>query len=211
MARGELHGMRSRFDHILQLKVTLRQVRPPVWRRIQVPCTYSFWDLHVAIQDAMGWLDYHLHAFKLRDHATRILLEIGSLSEDDFEDEPVVLPGWDIPVARHLTLADRKTDYLYDFGDSWEHAIVLERVGPRDSSLHYPVCVAGRRACPPEDCGGSWGYKELLEALADPNHKEHDALLTWVGGSFDPEEFDAASVRFDDPKERWKHAFLERQ
>jgi hypothetical protein len=201
--------MKNRFDHLLQFKVRLKDVKPPVWRRIQVPCTYTFWDLHVAIQDAMGWLDYHLHALEVRERTMGALLEIGIPPEDEFEGEPVVLPGWEIPAARHLTLADREVDYLYDFGDGWKHAVVLEKVGPRDSSLHYPVCVGGRRACPPENCGGPWGYKELLEALADPEHDEHETLVAWMGGSFDPEEFEAASVRFDDPEKRWERAFLE--
>ena len=203
--------MKNRFDHVLQFKVTLKGVKPLVWRRIQVPCTYTFWDLHVAIQDAMGWSDCHLHAFTLRDSPKRILMEIGIPSEDDLPDAPIVYPGWMVLVARHITLADRNAEYAYDFGDGWEHTVLLEKIIPRDPSLNYPVCVAGRRACPPEDCGGPWGYRDLLEALADPKHKEHDTLLTWVGGSFDPEEFDPAAVRFDDPQERWKLAFLERE
>ena len=125
--------MANHFDHILQFKVTLLGIKPPIWRRIQVPCTYSFWDLHVAIQDAMGWLDYHLHQFSVRVPGSRKPILIGIPDENGFLDDPEILPGWELPVARFITLADRRTKYDYDFGDGWEHSVILERIEPRKS------------------------------------------------------------------------------
>jgi hypothetical protein len=83
--------------------------------------------------------------------------------------------------------------YVYDFGDDWVHKVVVEKVLPADPRISYPVCVAGKRACPPEDCGGVWGYREFLAAISDPDHPEHEEMLEWVGGAFDPEEFDPSN------------------
>lgn len=96
-------------------------------------------------------------------------------------------------------------DYIYDFGDGWEHRIESEKILPRDENIEYPICIAGKRACPPEDCGGIWGYKEFLEAIRDPEHENHEELLEWVGGEFDPEAFDPKKVYFEDPDERRKY------
>ncbi len=200
--------MEKRYDHILQFKISLKGVSPPIWRRLQVPCTYTFWDLHVALQDAMGWLDYHLHMFDLRDPITRKRVMIGIPDDDGFEDDIAFLPGWTLLVVNFLTLANRTATYTYDFGDDWRHTVRLERIESRDKKRKYPVCLAGRRACPPEDCGGIFGYFEFLEAIKNPNHEEHQNMLKWVDGHFDPEYFDRTSVLFDDPHERWKKAFI---
>ena len=201
--------MKNRFDHILQFKVTLRDIRPPVWRRIQVPCTYTFWDLHVAIQDAMGWLDCHLHMFSIRNPVDGTRTEIGIPVDDPFMDERPQLVGWEVPIANYFTLMSRKATYDYDFGDNWQHSVVLEQVAPADASASYPACVAGRRRCPPEDCGGVFGYERFLEIVRDPTHEEYEGTLTWAGGGFDPEGFDRARVSFDDPEKRWNIAFGE--
>ena len=199
--------MPNRFDHILQVKITLLGIKPPIWRRIQIPSHYSFWDLHVAIQDAMGWMDSHLHMFRLHDPKSRKPIFIGIPDEDGFFDDPEILPGWDFPVSRFITLADRSTKYEYDFGDGWSHSVSLERIEPRQPKRQYPVCIAGRRACPPEDCGGIPGYYRVLEAIGDSTDDEHDSMLEWVGGSYDPDAFDKTTVTFDDPHERWIQAF----
>jgi hypothetical protein len=201
-----------KFDHVFEFKITLRGIKPPVWRRIQVPCTYSFWDLHVAIQDAMGWLDYHLHQFEMSVPLSNSKLCVGIPMD---EDEPApglpdVMPGWHLPIAACFTLASRTAKYEYDFGDGWEHTVALERIFPRPKATKYPRCVAGRRACPPEDCGGPWGYQNLLEALRDPQHEEHTQSLKWLGRAFSSEQFDISLVRFDDPQERWNRAFARR-
>lgn len=191
----------------LQFRVVLRDIEPPVWRSIEVPASYTFWDLHVAIQDSMGWQDCHLHAFRARNPETAELDQVGIPGDVPFEGEPEVLPDWDVPVADYLFQAGDHAAYEYDFGDGWEHEVILEAVGKRQARIKYPRCLAGERACPPEDCGGPWGYAELLQAIADPNHEAYASTMTWLGGPFNPEAFDASHVRFDDPGKRWRIAF----
>ncbi|MBK5250250.1 MAG: plasmid pRiA4b ORF-3 family protein [Actinomycetales bacterium] len=173
-------------ESIHQLKVSLRNVRPPVWRRLQVASDTSLGDLHVILQAAMGWEDYHLHLF--------------SIGGETYADDRVE-GGWDGPphdedLARmdQVTPVGARLRYEYDFGDRWEHDIVVEKVLPPEPTVTYPRCLAGRRACPPEDCGGPWGYANLLEAIADPKHPAHEELLEWVGAEFDPEALDTAAV-----------------
>lgn len=216
-ARGALHPwngdiedkVTSRADAVFQIKVTLRGIRPLIWRRLQVPATYSFWDLHVAIQDAMGWRDCHLHEFRVQPAPRRHSLRIGIPDDDAFEGDRPILPGWDVPIAKYLDARRNLASYVYDFGDDWRHRLVLERVVPRLPGNRYPVCIAGERKCPPEDVGGVPGYEEFLRAIADPDHEEHDSYLSWVGGSYDPDAFDPQSVRFWDPEKRWRIAFLD--
>ncbi len=191
--------MKKNFEYVYQFKITLKGIKPPIWRRIQVPETYSFWDLHVAIQDAMGWTDTHLHVFEIRDPETGTITEIG-IPDDDFEFEKI-LPGWKQKISDWFPIQNI-ANYIYDFGDGWQHEVKLEMVLPRNKDIKYPVCLAGKRACPPEDCGGVWGYSELLKAIKDPSHKRHEELLEWVGGFFDPEHFNPEEVVFDDPVKR---------
>jgi hypothetical protein len=125
---------------------------------------------------------------------------------EEFWDEEAetdeILPGWEVQVTECLSQPGSKIYYEYDFGDSWEHEIELEAVLPADPGTRYPVCLSGRRCCPPEDCGGTPGYEQFLDAIRDPQHPEHEDMLQWVGGPFDPEEFDAGAVRFTDPRKR---------
>jgi len=192
---------------VMQFKVTLLDIHPPVWRRIEVPASYTFWDLHVAIQDSMGWKDSHLHQFKLGS-GRRGGVVIG-IPDEEFEAGRQTLPGWRVPVRRYLAKVGDKARYEYDFGDGWEHEVRLEKVLPHEEGAEYPRCLAGARACPPEDSGGPLGYGRLLEALRDSTHPSHAELLEWVGGPFDAEAFDPARVGFDDPQERWELAFEE--
>jgi len=99
--------------------------------------------------------------------------------------------------------------YEYDFGDSWEHEIRLEDIVPREKGIRYPRCIDGARACPPEDCGGPYGFERMLEVLADPNDEEHDEMWEWIGEGYDPARFEPGAVRFDNPKRRWRRAFSE--
>ncbi len=193
-------------EEVFQLRISLVGITPPIWRRIQVPTSYSFWDLHVAIQDAMGWLDYHLHEFIVADLRSRGLLHIG-IPDEESVGERRILPGWMVPVEEHLRAGFPVAVYAYDFGDGWRHVVQLEALLPACKKQTYPLCLSGARNCPPEDCGGTGGYGLLLEALCDPTHPEHDSFLDWVGGSYDPEEFDPTAVVFEDPKVRWKIAF----
>ncbi|MFQ5512739.1 MAG: plasmid pRiA4b ORF-3 family protein [Candidatus Krumholzibacteriia bacterium] len=193
-------------ETILQIRVALVGIDPPIWRLIQIPSSYSFWDLHVAIQDAMGWTDSHLHVFRVPDPRTGTVVEIG-IPVEGLENERPLRPGWDVCVRDYLFEASPLVTYEYDFGDSWIHAIQVELELRHAADRAHPVCVAGGRKCPPEDCGGIPGYEEFLRVIADATDPEHQSMLEWAGGSFDPEAFDPSEVSFDDPRERWRLAF----
>jgi hypothetical protein len=200
--------MPKKFDRVYQFKITLKDIKPAVWRRIQVPEIYTFWDLHVAIQDAFGWLDYHLHEFELMNPTEAIIAAIG-IPDDTWPSDRQTLPGWKEKIADWLSMENRSSLYTYDFGDNWEHIVKLEKILPRGKGVKYPVCTDGKRACPPEDCGGVWGYRDLLKILKNPDHEEYEDWVHWVGGKFDPEFFDATKIRFMDPAKRRKAAFGE--
>jgi len=200
----------NRKDLIYQIKVSLNGITPPIWRRIQVPATYTFWDLHVAIQDAMGWLDYHLHAFRIKKQNKRKPVEIG-IPDQEYED--TTLPGWEIKVCDYLSEPGNFANYDYDFGDGWSHNVLLEGVLLKEHGEKYPKCIGGERACPPEDCGGVGGYYNLLEVLGKRGNSEYRETVTWLQNHaknyypFKPDHFDAQEIRFWDPKKRWKIAF----
>jgi hypothetical protein len=192
-----------------QFLVALTGTNPLVWRRVQVPERYSFWDLHVAIQDAMGWKDYHLHEFRLFDEATQTLVSIGIPTGEEPQDRPVIA-GWDVPVSRFFgqrSWHEPPATYAYDFGDDWQHVLVHEGLEPAEDSPSYPRCIAGEGRCPPEDCGGVHGYAELLATMADLDREDREQILDWAGGEFDPKAFDPTAVTFDDPQRRWRNAF----
>jgi Plasmid pRiA4b ORF-3-like protein len=191
---------------VYQFKLVLVGVEPPIWRRIQVPETYSFWDLHVALQDSMGWLDYHLHVFRVAKPGTGEVEQIGIPDDDPFEGDKPTLPGWEIPITRRFPRTGTVAQYEYDFGDGWEHELTLEAILPRQAGQKYPLCVDGARACPPEDCGGVHGYEDLLTTIQDPTHEEYERILEWLGGRFDPDKFDPKRVKFDNPARRYKLA-----
>lgn len=200
--------MRKKFERVYQFKITLEGIEPPIWRRIQVPETYSFWALHVAIQDALGWEDYHLHQFEMVDPSAGTKVEIGiPVEEFGFGADREILPGWEQRIADYFSPENRLANSTYDFGDNWEHTIELEEILPQDENVEYPRCIAGKRACPPEDCGGVWGYKDFLAIIGDPENEEYEEMMEWAGGEFDPEHFDVKEVSFDDPEGRRKIAF----
>jgi hypothetical protein len=199
--------MKSKFERVYQFKISLKGIKPVIWRRILVPETYTFWGLHVAIQDAIGWTDSHLHEFVIRDPATGAQEEIGIPDEDG---ELEILPGWQRKIASYFSKEKPSAMYVYDFGDDWVHTVKLEKVLPREKGVSYPLCVGGEKACPPEDCGGVHGYQQLVEILMDPTHEEYEEMNEWAGKDFDPERFDPKRVVFEDPQARWKTAFQER-
>ena len=208
MARTSKPKRATKSDRVCQFLIVLANTDPLVWRRVQVPDTYSFWDLHVAIQDAMGWLDYHLHEFTVVDSKTGRVKRIG-IPDDEMPDERPCLAGWKVPIARYLTYGTDPTRYRYDFGDDWEHILEFEDAVSRDGGS-YPRCLAGAGACPPEDVGGTHGYADFLKVIRDPHHPEHDETSQWAGGGFDPHAFRPDSITFDDPRERWENAFQDR-
>ena len=205
LAMTEPRSTGPRHLAVLQFKITLREVTPAVWRRIQIPAEGTFWDLHVAIQDAMGWTDSHLHAFQFAERPRNE--QIGIPTEDDLDAGVHVRAGWKVKVSKLLRKPGDEVVYLYDFGDDWTHDVLLEGLLLPESRVSYPRCLDGARRCPPEDCGGPDGYERFLEEIADPRHPEHTSSLVWVGGSFDAEAFDPSAVVFEDPAERWKVAF----
>jgi hypothetical protein len=191
-------------NEVYQFKISLKNTKPLIWRRIVVPSNYSFWDLHVAIQDSMGWLDYHLHVFEILNPETNIKVEIGIPDEEYDARNRKVLPDHKEIISKYFNENNRNAVYEYDFGDSWKHTLKLEKILPASIGEKYPKCIAGKMACPPEDCGGIHGYYNLLKVLSDPDNEEYDEMIEWLGGEFDPEIFDPQDVVFDDPKERWK-------
>jgi hypothetical protein len=172
----------------LQLKLSLRGVsKPPVWRRLLVPADMRLDRLHDVIQTSMGWTDTHLHVFSTA---------AGDYGVPDpelgFRDER------NVRLRQFLKQRGDRIQYAYDFGDGWEHEIVLEKCLHIDARAQLPACVAGRGACPPEDCGGPWGYSDLKETLADPSHEDHDHMLDWLGleraAEFDPAACDLTEI-----------------
>ena len=172
----------------IQFKVALRYIRPPIWRRVVLPDNFTLGQLHDVIQVTMGWQNYHMHSFRFGDvlYTCQQALEMGDM---DMENEEIVF------LSRVVTRPKQKFIYEYDFGDSWLHEIVVEKMLPFDPQAKYPVCLGGARACPPEDCGSFPGYCDILEALKAPKKTgEQKELLEWVGGDYDPERFDLDAV-----------------
>jgi hypothetical protein len=172
---------------IYQIKVTLEGSKPPVWRRLLVRSDITLAGLHDVIQAAFGWLDYHLHQFIVGE------LYFG-VPDPDYDDYLEMHDERKMRLHQITEHEGFKFRYEYDFGDSWLHQVLVEKILPPEPSQAYPVCLKGRRACPPEDVGGMWGYEHFLEAIADPEHEEHEDYLEWVGGEFDPEAFDLEEV-----------------
>lgn len=172
-------------DLIYSLKVSLRDSKPPIWRRLLVPGSITLYQLHHIIQIAMGWTDSHLHQFIIGDEYFSIP------SPEDWEP---VKDERRYHLNRIAPSENYKFIYEYDFGDGWEHEILVEKIQPAEAGVKYPLCIKGKRACPPEDVGGVWGYMEFVEAMRDPNHEEHDSYVEWWGDDFNPEEFDIEVV-----------------
>lgn len=166
-----------------QLKVILRYTQPPIWRRLEVRGDTTLGELHNIIQTAMGWSDSHMHQFVVKDKF------YGPDSELDCESEDKV------HLYEVLRKPKEKMFYEYDFGDGWQHEVVVEKLLPIVSGpKSYPMVTGGKRACPPEDCGGIPGYYHMLDVIKDPNHPERDELLEWCAGEYDPDKFDIQSI-----------------
>jgi hypothetical protein len=166
---------------IFQLKVTLADVTPAVWRRVLVPGGYTLDRLHRVVQLAMGWQDCHLHSFDI---------DGAQYGEPDPDGELALRDELDVRLDAVAAKGARFV-YTYDFGDWWEHEITVEDVFGAEPDERYPACAGGERACPPEDIGGAAGYARFLGALADPAHPEHEPMREWVGRPFDPASFEA--------------------
>ena len=180
-----MQAQSNNYTPIHQLKITLKHIQPPIWRRVLAPGDASLEHLHLVIQAVMPWLNYHLHHFQMGETF------YGIPHSDDFLE---YVDSSDSELCTVLASEGDKLVYEYDFGDNWEHEVLLERILEPDPDILYPTCIAGERACPPEDCGGPHGYALMLEALADPAHEEYQRYKEWLGGEFDPEAFDLEEV-----------------
>jgi hypothetical protein len=173
-------------DIVFQIKMTLRGIDPPIWRRIQMKdCTLE--QLHALIQVTMGWEFEHLYRFNIggAEYA-----DLDMTRDEDVED------AGEVRLSEVIPERNRRPRFLYeyDFGDEWIQQLIVEERFPPEGGVKYPLCVAGQRACPPEDCGGPWAYLDFVEAVSNPGHRKHEEMLEWVGGEFDPERFDLAAV-----------------
>ncbi len=170
---------------IYQLKIQLEDIDPPIWRRLLVSGDLSLGKLHEVIQEAMGWTNTHLHQFVIAGES----YSDPEAEIDDTRDETRSR------LSQVAPQAGKAFEYLYDPGDGWEHNIVIEKTAASDKRYPgHPVCLAGARACPPEDCGGPFGYQDFLAAITNPKHKRHNEMCAWIGINFDPEYFDPAEI-----------------
>jgi len=171
---------------IYQLKISLNEITPAIWRRFQVPGDYSLEDLHLIIQRVLGWDNDHLYCFTVR--------------RNTYTDPGIANPEYGDGDASSITVGEAfsrkgsKNKYLYDFGDCWKHTILLEKTLAPIPGEQYPLCVTGERSCPPEDCGGSYRYDWILQVLSDPEDEEYEQTKEWMGDGFDSEAFDPEKV-----------------
>jgi hypothetical protein len=174
-----------------QLKIELEGASPPIWRRVQVPGKISLGRLHAVIQVAMGWENAHLHQFII----DKQFYSDPAFELNEFGDAPRVRDEKKTLLANVAPRDGKVLVYEYDFGDSWTHRIKVEKIIKQESSAKGAVeCIDGARACPPEDCGGVWGYEDMLQVLKDPKHEDHESTLEWLGEDFDPEAFDLEKI-----------------
>src|SRR6266436_9095184 len=172
----------ARVKRVFQFRLSLAEVRPTVWRRIQVPDDCTLARLHKIIQAVMGWQDYHLHEFTIDGQA----YGDPEVDEEDrlVDDRTVRLRDLDLAIGGRI-------EYAYDFGDNWQHVLELEDKMPPVAGAIYPLCAGGECSAPPEDVGGVSGYEEFLEALSDPDHEEHEHMKSWIGRPFNSTAFSA--------------------
>jgi len=177
--------------NIFRLKITLKEMKPQIWRMVDVPDNITFEELHDVIQALFEWGDQHLHTFLVPDIDGE-MIEIGpNIPEDDDRDpDDVYLNERFEFVSEFLTSKRRHLTYVYDFGDNWELGIDLKEILEYDTDREYPFIVKGKRASPPEDCGGVFGYQELIDILKDPKHPDHEVNVKWLGEDHDPERFE---------------------
>jgi hypothetical protein len=169
-------------EKVYQFKVSLIGITPMIWRTIQVPENYTFEEFHIAIQDAMGWEDYHLHEF-----------HFGEIHDDEFNE---IKYSGQSKIKDYFAGGIKTLGYAYDFGDDWQHKITFQKTLPAKEKTQYPLCVDGKRACPPEDCGGVYGYKHLLQVMKSRRSFEYEEMMEWLGEHFYPEKFKIKDIEF---------------
>lgn len=196
-----------------QFKIQLKNISdPPVWRRLVVPGQFTFLRLHMTIQAAFGWENYHLFQFSPKGYASFPIIAL-PLEDDDihFRSEPKQ-DASKIKLSEIFTHPKQTFTYIYDFGDDWKHLITLEKIS--DTKLLRAECLAGQGACPPEDCGGPWGYANLIEVLSNPKHPEHRETKEWLGlgpkDKWNEEEFDLEAT-IKKVRKVWYKVYLQKE
>ena len=174
-----------------QIKITLQGSKPSIWRRVVIPSDLSLPDFHKVIQTTMGWTNSHLHQFVKNRTYYSPKMEDESLWDEEDDDD---LDYSKYKVSDLLRKTKDKVKYEYDFGDDWVHVIVLEKIIDESMDINDVTCLAGENSCPPEDCGGLWGYYNMLEILKDTDHEEYEEYIDWLGDEFDPTYFDIEEV-----------------
>ena len=170
---------------IFQIKISLLGIKPPIWRRFQVSSDITLAYLHEILQVVMGWKNCHLYQFEIGE-------EYFGEPHTDYDYE--MMDASEVKLSEIFPGEGAKFIYEYDFGDCWDHEVKMEKILPLEEGKHYPVCLGGERACAPEDCGGIWGYDYLLKTIWNPEHDEYEEMMEWLGGGFDPEEFDLDAI-----------------
>lgn len=187
MKRQTPPGRTASRSHYFILRVALDDIRPPIWRRVVVPADITLDLLHDVLQVTMGWEDYHLHQFTLD----------GRCFTEDPEEPDHGIDEKGIVLGALIEKVKTRFAYLYDFGDGWRHTVTVERIDPIPPGHAVEItCLAGKRRCPPEDVGGPHGYAAYLDAISDPKHPEHKAMVRWRG-AFDPGELDLDAVNHE--------------
>jgi len=194
-------------SYVYELRMTLREIHPPVWRLVRVPRTLRLCCLHDVLQAAMGWTDSHLHQFEKDGKYWGV--------PEHYEDDDIdVLDERRTQIGAILKAPGDSVLYVYDLGDNWRHDVVLEKILPASGTMVRPVCLSGERHCPPEDVGGTSGYEEFLEVIFNPRHEEYEHSVRWAGGPsaltqsaqrFQPEEFEVKAVNAILSRMRWRH------
>jgi len=189
MVKLKVYERKKPAKELFQLHISMKWIKPKIWRRVLIPADMKLEDLHRVIQTVMGWTNSHLHQFVKDGQFFRKKMDDdfdwGHMDEIDYKN---------IRVSDLLSSEKDNMIYEYDFGDGWEHKVLLEKIVPNSEQIIDPVCIAGERNCPPEDCGGPPGYENILEALKHPDDEEYDELLEWLGEEYDPEEFNIEEV-----------------
>ena len=173
---------------VLQIRITLQHVEPPVWRRVLVPAGLSLRRLHETIQASMGWLSQHLYEFRIGERRYGVPLQ------DDLQFGKRAANDASVKLSSLVERGVERFRYIYDFGDDWWHEITIEEAKPGEPGIDYPMLIEGGRRCPPEDCGGPPGYEAFLEAISDPSHPEHAEALEWYGEPYDPEDIERETI-----------------
>lgn len=182
------HLKQRAIKDIIQLKITLQETEPPIWRRILVDKSTAFSKFHYIILTTMGWGGGHLYEFKING------CRVGVPQKDDEDWGGKLVDASKISLDSLISDKKVKFMYTYDFGDSWEHLIKVEKFLEKEENIKYPICIDGELNCPPEDCGGIPGFYNLLDIIGDKQHPEHKEMLEWLGGQYDSEHFDKKGI-----------------